>query len=144
MQRIRNDNWKNDQDLRQSLERFVRRSYKRCEIVVSVKKQFSQYAWSISTLANRLKYFEIKYTNHETPLDDVYEAVSKEIEGPGSKLGYRAMAQKIREIHHLNVPRDVVYEVMKDIDPDGLEARGNVGQKKGRKRNKRFVSPVST
>ena len=121
----------------------MRRNYRRCEILVSVKKQFSQYAWSISTLANRLKYFGIKYIDHETSVEDVYTAVCTEVNGPGSKLGYRAMTQKVREIHNLKVPRDIVYEVMKDVDPEGLETRRSVGQKKKRARNKRFASPVS-
>ena len=33
-------------------------------------------------------------------------AVEKEISGPGKLLSYRAMDEKIGEIHGLNVPRD--------------------------------------
>ena len=35
------------------------------------------------------------------------------------------MTQKVREIHSLNVPRDAVCEVIKDLDPEGLESTSN-------------------
>ena len=41
------------------------------------------------------------------------------------------MHGKIREQHKLAVPRNLVYDVMVMVDPEGLERRGNVGQKKG-------------
>ena len=53
-------------------------------------------------------------------------AVKKKISGPGKLLGYRAMHKKIREIHGLNVPRDLVYMVMAKVDPCGLEERGGI------------------
>jgi len=53
------------------------------------------------------------------------------------------MCQKIREVHGLKIPRDVIYDVMKEVNPEGLEARSGVGQSKRKKRNKRFTSPVS-
>ena len=46
--------------------------------------------------------------------------------------GYRAMHQKIRQQHHLNVPRDVVYATMTELDQDGLEGRA-LGSKKKKK-----------
>ena len=57
------------------------------------------------------------------------DAVEKELEGPGKLLGYRAMKQKLRTEHNLQVPRHLVYNVMAELDPEGLEAR-NLQQKK--------------
>ncbi|KXJ10617.1 hypothetical protein AC249_AIPGENE2744 [Exaiptasia diaphana] len=62
------------------------------------------------------------------------------MEGPGRLLGYRAMQLKIREVHNLNVPRDVVYAAMGEVNPAGLEARGGVGQPKRPKRTNAFVT----
>ena len=53
-------------------------------------------------------------------------------------IGYRAVHKKVREVHHLKVPRDVVYAAMTDLDPEGLKARGGVGEPKKPKRNRRF------
>ena len=53
-------------------------------------------------------------------IDDVREAVEKEMNSPGSLLGYRALHQKIREVHGLSVPRNLVYAMMTEVNPQGL------------------------
>ena len=65
----------------------------------------------------------------------VEEAVREEIDGPGRLLRYRATHKKVREIHQLNVPRNLVYNVMTEVNPEGLEARGNVGRPRRPKRD---------
>ena len=50
------------------------------------------------------------------------------MQGPGKYLGYRAMTKKIREVHCMNVPRDLVYEVMHDVNPEALAERYFVGK----------------
>ena len=60
--------------------------------------------------------------------------MDEELKGPGKLLGYRALHKKIRLEHGLNVTRDQVYDVMSELDPQGLEARGNVGAKRQRKK----------
>lgn len=103
MARIRNDSWKVNQELRDDLEEYVKRDYRRNEILNSVQRRYPNYAWSMRTLATRLKHFEISYINYDANVDAVHAAVSTECEGPGSKLGYRSMCQKIREVHGLQV-----------------------------------------
>lgn len=44
------------------------------------------------------------------------------------------MQREIREQHQLAVPRNLVYDLMNELDPDGLERSGCVG-KKARERN---------
>ena len=51
-------------------------------------------------------------------------------------LGYRAVKNKIRQEHGLFVTRDQMYAVIKEVDPEGLEARGE------RKNVKRAILPV--
>ena len=87
-------------------------------------------AWSLRSLARRMLYFRIQFTDHDVEVNEVEDAVKKEISGPGKLLGYRAMHKKIREIQGLQVPRDLVYAVMTKVDPDGLEERGGVGETK--------------
>ena len=45
------------------------------------------------------------------------------------------MQKKLRQEHNLKVPRDLVYAVMSDVDPDGLEARA-IGNAKKKKKGK--------
>ena len=49
-------------------------------------------------------------------------------------MGYRAMHRKIRQKYNLFTTRDKVYDVMSDLDPDGLAARGGVGGKRANKK----------
>ena len=91
-----------------------------------LKKDYPMYAWSFRSLARRMQYFGIQFTDYDVEVNDVEAAVEKEISGPGKLLGYRAMHKKIRDIHGLNVPRDLVYMVMAKVDPRGLEETGGV------------------
>ena len=132
-ERVRNNDWENDDDLKSFLERNVMQNLSRREILDFVRRDFPQYAWSLGTLSRRLKFYDIKYVRYDTPLEDVERAVREEIEGPGQLLGYRAMQRKLREQPNLAVPRDLVYDIMGYVDPEGLERRGNVGEKKRRR-----------
>ena len=77
-----------------------------------------------------MAHFGVKYVDYGTDLKVVEKAVKEETSGPGQLLGYRSMHKKLREHHHLAIPRGLVYDIMTQIDPEGLESRGKVGQKK--------------
>ena len=113
--RIRNDNWKDDEELKRDLEKYVKQNLKRKEVLDFVSSKYPMYVWSLRTLCRRLSHFNIKYTNYEIELDNLRQAVAEEMQGPGKLLGYRALHKKIREIHDLNVPRDVVYAMMAEV-----------------------------
>ena len=115
---IRNSDWEDDNDLNNDLAKFVSLNLKRMEILDFLRKDYPMYAWSLRSQARRM----------HVEVNDVEAAVEKEISGPGKLLGYRAMHKKIREIHGLNVPRNLVYMVMAKVDPRGLEERGGVGK----------------
>ena len=85
----------------------------------------------------------IRYTDYSVDLDEVKGAVEKEMKSPGSLLGYRSLHKKVREVHGPNVPRNLVYDVMADVNPEGLEERGGVGMPKRPKRTGAFTSNVS-
>ena len=83
-------------------------------------RDFPQYSWSIRTLDRRMRYFNIFYHNKNVSLNAVKEAVKGELNGLGKLLGYRAMHLKIKQKNGLNVIRDEVYDVMTDVDLEGL------------------------
>ena len=87
--------------------------------------------------------FRFVSLNIISPLEEVEEAVRAELNGPGKLLGYRALHKKIREVHQLKVPRDVVYAMMEEVDPTGLQERAVVGKAKRRPRTGVFSSQVS-
>ena len=142
--RIRNGDLEDDMDLKNDIAKYVRLNLRRKEILDFMKKDYPMYAWSIRSLARRIQHFGIRFTDYDVDVNAVEDAIAKEISGPGQLLGYRAMHQKIREIRGLHVSRDLVYAVMTKVDPDGLEDRGGVGETKRPRRDKAFVSGVST
>ena len=70
------------------------------EILDLMRKDYPMYAWSllIRSLARRMQYFGILFTDYDVEVNDEEAAVEKEISGSGKLLGYRAMHKKIREI----------------------------------------------
>ena len=91
------DAWWEDLKLREDMERYVRQGYKREEPLDFLRQDFPMYAWSICSLDRRLRCFEIYYNNPEVSVEEVKDAVKKELEGPGKLLGYRAMHKKVRQ-----------------------------------------------
>lgn len=51
------------------------------------------------------------------------DAVKKELDGKGERLGYRVTKQKLRIEHNTKVPRDLVYTVTQELDDEGLNRR---------------------
>lgn len=134
--------WQDDIELKEDLKKWVKSNLQRKEILDFVREKYPSYPWSLRTLARRLKEFGISYIDYSTGLDRVEEAVRKEMDGPGRLLGYRALHKKIREVHDLMVPRNLVYAMMEEVDSSGLKERGAVGQRKRPNREKRFASKV--
>lgn len=93
-------------------------------------RDFDYYAWSIRTLDRCLRYFDMRYTDTDVAVDEVEEAITREIEGPGRLLGYRAMQKKLRQVYNLRVSRELVHAVMYNVAPDALEERALCFKKK--------------
>ena len=131
------DALREDLKLRDDMERSVRQGYKLEEALDFLKRDFPMYAWSYRSLDRRLRCFEIYYNNRINPevsVEEDKDAVKKELESLGRLLGYRVMHKKARQEYNLHVTRDALYNVMYDLDPEGLEARGGIGVKKKRKK----------
>lgn len=126
--------WTDDENLKEVLTKYVQQGLQRSEALDFLRREFPEYAWSIRSLDRRLRHFNIFYNDRSVEVQDVKEAVDEELKGPGKLLGYRALHKKIRLEHGLNVTRDQVYDVMSELDPHGLEARGNVGAKRQKKK----------
>ena len=65
---FRTDEWKDDVNLKEELQRYVNQMYKRREILNFVEKDFPQYTWSVRTLDRCLRYFEIYYSDKDVDL----------------------------------------------------------------------------
>lgn len=65
------------------------------------------------------------------------------MKGLGRLLGYRLLYKKVREVYGFNVLRNLVYDVMADVNSEGFEERGGVGMLKRFKRIGVFILNVS-
>ena len=70
------------------------------------------------------RHFNSHYREKNVSVQEVKDVVKKKLDGTGRLLGYGAMHRKVRQVHDLNVPRDLVHAAMYDLDPKGLKARG--------------------
>ena len=132
--RIRDATWQDDSQLKENMRNYLTQGLQRKEILNFMERDFRQYAWSLRSLDRRLRYFNLYRSDVAVTLNEVKTTVCCELEGPGKLLGYRAMHLKIRQQHRLNVPRDLVYATMTDVDLDGLQGRrldANKRRKKG-------------
>ena len=136
---MRNSDWEDDLEIKNDLKEQGSRNQRQSEIVDLMKVKYPIYCWSLRTLSRLLHHFEIIYTEYSVDLDEVKGAVEREMKGPGSLLGYRSLHKKVREVQGINVPRNVVYDVMADVNPEGLEQRGGVGMPKRPKRTGAFT-----
>ena len=81
--------------IKNDLAKFVSLNLKRMETLDFLRKDYPMYAWSLRSLARRMQYFGIQFTDYDVEVNDVEAAVEKEISGPGKLLGYRAMHKNI-------------------------------------------------
>ena len=82
MNRIRNNEWQNDEELQSSIKHYVMQNMKPSEVLDFLKRDYPEYAWSLPTLDRRMRYFDIKYINYETTVDEVAAASNTENDGP--------------------------------------------------------------
>ena len=105
------------------LEKYVKQSVKRVEIIEFVERDHSDCPWSIANIDRRLRHYSIGYIECNRPLENVYAAIQTELSGPGKLLWYRALNQKLRIQHAVKVPRHFNHNVLADFDQDGLDRR---------------------
>ena len=139
--RIRNSEWESNGELQRELSKYVTKGLQRNEILNYMLRDFPQYSWSIRTLDRRMRYFNIFYHEKNVSLNAVKEDVKGELNGTGKLLGYRSMHLKIRQKNGLNVTRDQVYDVMTDIDLEGLRQRQSRFKRKKEKGTFTAVGP---
>lgn len=118
--------------------KYVSQGMQRNEILDFVKRNHPNYSWSLRTLDRRLLYFNIYYIDKNISLKEARLTIQNEVHGPGQLLGYRALHLKVRQKHEINISRDMVYDMMTELNPDGLASR-RPGLKK-KKEKDHFVS----
>ena len=91
--------------------------------ILQLMSKYHNINMSLSTLKRRLQSFNLARSRDAIDVDQIREAIRKEMDGPGCLFGYRSMWHSLRMGHGLTAPRDLVQRLMKEIDPDGCELR---------------------
>ena len=114
--------WRSDNSLEEDLAKYVARNLPRKEIVKHIGKDYPLYPSSLGTLDRMLRHFGIHYIERDTPEQAVINAVKFELK-KGKCLGYRAMNRKLRTEYNIKVSRQCVSDIVKFLDPEGVEER---------------------
>ena len=138
---VRDTNWIKDKHLENTLRALVGDNSNWTEVLDYMKSDFLEYPWSQRTLDRRVRYFNIYKTDKSISVEDVQRVVIEQISGPGRPLGYRAMHAKIWQYNQLNVPRALVYLLLK-MSPYCLEYIYLLGKKIGKKELLHLKGPI--
>ena len=91
------------------------------ETMVFILEKQHGISLSLRTLKRRLSQYGLKKSNDN--YEQVSQIISVEIEGPSSQIGYRSMWNKLRTTYGINVPRDAVMKILRELDPEGCKKR---------------------
>ena len=110
---------------REIIEHYFHRGYEYKSIVLLLAK-YHDLRLSERTLKRKLKDFGLKRREHvdENLEIRVRNIITEELSaGPDRLNGYRSMWHILRLRHHMNVPRQLVASIMKQVDPEGVALR---------------------
>ena len=90
--------------------------------ILNFLERFNNIKISRGTLMNRLKQYGLCRRGRHVDEGVVQEYI-RELYGSGSLLGYRSMWRRLHSKHGINVPRSVVQNILRELDPEGTELR---------------------
>ena len=74
------------------------------------------------TLRSRLRSYGLKRRQADYNIDEIRELIQEKLRGPACMGGYRSIWHALR-ISGYQVPRRVVEQLMRELDPEGIEIR---------------------
>lgn len=112
------DSENDEQDL---IEYYFSRGFQYTTIVDFLSKKHG-IEISERTLRNRLKEYGLRRRTPNFDIDEIRRVIQRKLNGPGNMGGYRSMWHALRTEGH-KVPRRIVEELMRELDPEGCETR---------------------
>ncbi|XP_068710989.1 uncharacterized protein [Montipora foliosa] len=100
---------------------YFSRGYK-YEVITEFLSKFHGITMCVRTLKNRLRQLKLRRRMASVDMDVVREQIMNELSGPGCQGGYRSVWHTLR-LQNIQVPRHVVAELMREMDPEGCERR---------------------
>lgn len=91
---------------------------------------------SVRTVKRTLKYLHLRRTTQIDHLPNIIQTVVEEVEEVGSCLGYRSLCKLLKFKYKLKVSRNLVRQILKAVDPDGVTRR-----KRRKLQRRRYINP---
>lgn len=110
---------------RKWITHYFEQGYEYDEVIEFLEK-YQNHKISRSTLLRRLKSYNLKrrHDGYISPqkIQEARVEITKNKDGPGSAMGYRAVWHSLR-LNGIQLPRNLVQVLLKQIDPAGSDAR---------------------
>ena len=103
------------------IKEYFNRGFKYEEIIEFLSKNHS-IKMGITTLKRRLKQYGLQRKNADYDIDLVREEIRTILDGPGCIAGYRHVWHTLK-LQGISVPRSVVRNLIKQLDPEGVQER---------------------
>lgn len=107
----------------EQIKKYFHKGYSYTIFLKLLKKDYD-ISISMRILKRTLSKGKLRRKNcNESPIEEVVAAILLELQGSGCNLGYRSMWKRLSKIYKLTVKQKTVMRLLKEIDPDGVEAR---------------------
>lgn len=103
------------------IDKYFHEGYKYKEICEILAK--NNHKISLGNLKVLIKGMRLKSKFVEEDINEISLAIITELEGSGRCLGYKSMWQRVRYHYGLEAQRATVLELMRVMDPEGIEIR---------------------
>ena len=103
------------------LESLFFKGYEYQEIIYMLRKHHN-ITISLSSLKRKLKQYRLHRNKVEFDPQVLRNAIVDIIDSPGSSVGYRSVWHALQQ-KGIRVPRSKVEEIVRELDPDGVEVR---------------------
>ena len=92
----------------------------RYSMILQLLSKYHDIKMSKSTLKRRLKEYNLKKHNN-VPIEFLHTIIQREVREPATSFGYRKMQRYLRSRYKLNMPRDNIMNISKEVDPEAME-----------------------
>ena len=89
---------------------------------VQLLSKYHDIQMSKSILKRRLTEYNLK-KHDNVPVELLHTIIQREVRRPAASFGYRKMQHHLRSRYKLNIPRDNVMNILKEVDSEGTEIR---------------------
>ena len=103
------------------IQRYFKKGFNYQKILLFLLR-YHGIEMSLRTLNKKLRDLGLKRKNIDYNIDHVRHHIQQELDGPGCSGGYRAVWRTLK-MGGIQVPREVVHLVLKELDPGGVSER---------------------